>query len=160
MRRIALAFALLLAALGPAAAFDTPEALLTALYKPYSVPFDQFDWASYDEAPLRSTALNALFAKDKAETPDGDIGRLDFDPFVDGQDYDLSGLTIGKPVIAGDTAKVEVTFKNFDQAEDMMFSLVKEPDGWKIDDVVSSNPDFPYSLKAIMSEPMPTDSED
>jgi hypothetical protein len=33
--------------------------------------------------------------------------------------------------------------------------MVQEPDGWKIDDVSSANKDFPYSLKAIMSAPLP-----
>jgi len=32
--------------------------------------------------------------------------------------------------------------------------LVKEPGGWKIDDVVSRSKDNPYSLKAIMSGPL------
>jgi hypothetical protein len=61
---------------------------------------------------------------------------------------------IGEPAIKGDTATVEVTFTNFDLAEDLTFTLVKEKDGWKIDDVVSHNKDFPYSLKAIMEGPL------
>ena len=35
-----------------------------------------------------------------------------------------------------------------------MFTLVKQTDGWKVDDVVSSNKEFPYSLKAIMEGPL------
>src|SRR5262249_760122 len=115
-------------------------------------------WTNYDEKPFRSKALNALFAQDAAETPEGDIGRLDFDPYIDGQDYVITKFKIGKPLITGDTATVEVTFKNMDLPEDLKFSLVKEGEGWKVDDVVSSNKEFPYSLKAIMSEPMPTDN--
>lgn len=159
MRRIALFCLLLLSSAAPAFAYDTPEALLGALYAPYSKPFEEFDWASFDEAQFRSKELNALFEKDKAETADGDIGRLDFDPYVDGQDYQLTEFKIGTPAISGDTAKVEVTFKNFDQPEDLTFALVKESDGWKVDDVVSHSEDYPYSLKEIMSGPMPTDDE-
>lgn len=149
------AVAISLAGAAPALAFDTPQALLAAVYAPYATPSDKFDWANYDEAPLRSKELNALFAKDAAETPDGEMGRLDFDPFVDGQDYALTGLTIGTPAISGETATVEVTFDNMGLGEDLMFHLVRETDGWKVDDVVSSNKDFPYSLKAIMSAPLP-----
>ncbi len=47
-----------------------------------------------------------------------------------------------------------MTFKNFDDAEDLTFTLVKEAGGWKIDDVVSHRKDNPYSLKTIMSGPL------
>lgn len=160
MRHLPLALCLVLAGAVPALAFDTPEELLKAVYAPYATPSDQFDWANYDETPLRSKALNALFAKDAAETPDGDIGRLDFDPYFDGQDYELTNLRIGVPAISGSKADVEVTFENMGLGEDLMFHLVKEADGWKVDDVVSSNKDFPYSLKAIMSAPMPDGAGD
>lgn len=153
MRRIALSLLLLATTAIPAFAFDTPKALLEALYAPYSKG-DDFDWSSWDESVLRSKALNALFAADLKEAGD-DEGRLDFDPYVDGQDYQLSDLKIGDAAITGATAKVEVTFKNIDTAEDLHYTLVQEADGWKIDDVSSDNKDFPYSLKAIMSAPLP-----
>ena len=144
-------FALALTAL-PAFAFDTPQDLLTALYAPYAKG-DSFDWSKWDESKFRSSHLNELFAKDLKEA-NGDVGRLDFDPYIDGQDYQITDLTFGEAMITGTTAKVEVTFKNFDAAEDLMFTLVEEADGWKVDDVVSSNKDFPYSLKAIMEGPL------
>jgi len=46
--------------------------------------------------------------------------------------------------------------RHFDTAEDLTFTLVKEADGWKVDDVASHNKDFPYSLKAIMEAPLAT----
>lgn len=141
----------------PGLAFDTPQALMQAVYAPY-VQAD-YDWSGYDDSAWRSKELEALFEQDAAETPEDQVGRLDFDPYVDGQDFDLSDLKIGNPAISGDAAQVEVTFKNFDAAEDLVFSLVHESDGWKIDDIVSSNPDYQWSLKQIMSAPMPTDDD-
>jgi hypothetical protein len=152
MRRLVLSLALLLAASSSAFAFDTPRALLEALYSPYSKG-DSFDWSSWDEAQFRSAELNKLFEADAREAK-GEIGRLDFDPYIDGQDYKLAVFTTGEPAIDGDLAKVEVTFKNFELAEDLMFTLVKEAGGWKVDDVVSSDKNFPYSLKAIMQAPL------
>ncbi len=154
MRRLALALVALAATIFPAFAYDTPKALLEALYAPYKAG-DSFDWSTWDEAKLRSKELNDLFAKDLKEA-NGDMGRLDFDPYIDGQDYVLSDLKIGDATIAGDTAKVEVTFKNMDSAEDLMFTLVKEADGWKIDNVASSSKEYPYDLKAIMTAPLDT----
>jgi len=154
MRKLLLALAVLLAGAIPAFAttYDSPKALLDALYSPYSQG-DDFDWSTWDDAQFRSAHLNDLFDKDAKEA-DGDVGRLDFDPYIDGQDYQITKLTIGDATVTGDTATVEVTFMNFDIAEDMTFTLVKEKDGWKIDDVVSHNKDNPYSLKAIMEGPL------
>lgn len=152
MRPLALALVAFVAAIVPAFAYDTPKALLEALYSPYSQG-NSFDWSKWDEAEFRSKELNALFDKDAKEA-DGEVGRLDFDPYIDGQDYQISDLKFGDAQITGDSAKVEVTFKNFDMAEDLTFTLIKEADGWKVDDVSSANKDFPYSLKAIMEAPL------
>jgi len=152
MRRTALALILLALGAAPAFAYDTPKALLEALYAPY-LKGDSFDWSKWDETPFRSKALNALFTRDTKEAK-GEVGRLDFDPYVDGQDYQITGLKIGDPTVNGLKATEEVTFKNFDDAEDLIFTLVKESGGWKIDDVVSHRKDNPYSLKTIMSGPL------
>ena len=152
MRRFAFTLFALLAGIAPAIAYDTPKALLEALYTPYSKGTD-FDWGAWDETQFRTAHLNELFAADQKEA-DGEVGRIDFDPYIDGQDYQISDLKIGGAAISGGTAKVEVTFKNFDRAEDLMFTLIEETDGWKVDDVVSSDADFPYSLKAIMEAPL------
>ena len=152
MRRLLVPLLALVAMITPAFAYDTPKALLEALYSPYSQG-DSFDWDKWDESVFRSAHLNELFEKDAAETPEGMVGRLDFDPYIDGQDYQITELKIGEAAIEGDTAKVEVTFKNFDTPDALTFTLVKEADGWKVDDVVNSNKDFPYSLKAIMEGP-------
>ena len=159
MRRLLLIAALFFAGLVPAlaaapATFDTPEALIDALYSPYAKA--DFDWGSFDEASFRSKALNALFDADQKEA-NGDVGRIDFDPYVDGQDYQLTDLKIGAPTINGDKATIEVTFKNFDMEEDMVFALVKEDGGWKIDDVNSKGGADPYDLKDIMSGPLVTE---
>jgi hypothetical protein len=155
MRPLILAFIALAATIFPALAYDTPKALLEALYTPY-LAGDSFKWDNWDESKLRSKELNDLFAKDLKEA-DSDVGRLDFDPYIDGQDYVVTDLKYGEPTITGDTAKVEVTFKNMDSPEDLMFTLVKEADGWKIDNVVSSSNEYPYDLKAIMTAPLDTD---
>ena len=142
---------LLLAGAAPAFAYDTPADLMKAIYSHYTDA--KFDWDSFDEAKARSKALNALFDKDSKEA-NGEVGRIDFDPYVDGQDYEVKDLTIGTPTVKGDTATVEVKFKNFDMEEDMVFTLVKEADGWKIDDVNSKGGADPYDLKDILLAPL------
>ncbi len=151
MRPLILAVAALAATIFPAFAYDTPAALLKALYTPYTTA--NFDWDNWDESKLRSKELNALFAADLKEA-NGDMGRLDFDPYIDGQDYQITDLKIGDATVTGTTAKAEVTFKNFDSAEDLTFTLVKEAYGWKIDDVNSKGGADPYDLHDIMTAPL------
>jgi hypothetical protein len=156
MRRFLLVLAVSFAGLVPAlaaapATYDTPKALMEAVYAPYLKT--DFDWGSIDEAQFRSKALNALFEKDQKEA-NGEVGRIDFDPYVDGQDYELTSLTIGAPTITGDKATIEVKFKNMDMEEDMVFALVKEGGGWKIDDVSSKGGADPYDLLDIMKAPL------
>ncbi|MBD8064192.1 DUF3828 domain-containing protein [Devosia sp. PTR5] len=126
--------------------YDSPDALLEAFYAPYlSGDFPD------DDASFRSAALNALYAADAEATPPGELGALDFDPYIDGQDYEISNLEIGSPSISGETATVEVRFDNFDQPTSLTYDLVLENGGWKIDDVASENPEFPYRLSEIFA---------
>ena len=152
MRRLFLSLALLIAGLSPAGPSRRRKRCSKRSIRPIC-PAADFDWSSWDEAQFRSADLKELYDKDAKEA-DGEVGRLDFDPFIDGQDYEIKDLVIGEPAIAGDAATVPVSFSNFGMAEKLQFSLVKEADGWKVDDVVSSNADFPYSLKALLEAPL------
>lgn len=152
-----LASLLLLAALATGAAaadidFANPRAVVEAAYAPYSSP--DFDWSAYDISALQSDALNALFAKDAEEAGD-EVGRIDFDPLINGQDYDITHLVIGEPQLQGTTATVPVTFENFEQPEKIDIVLVRQANGYRIDDVQSKDAEYPYSLKALLQEPMP-----
>lgn len=127
--------------------FETPKALLESFYEPYFTG----DFVE-DETPFRSEALQALYDRDAEITPEGEMGALGFDPYVDGQDFDITDFKVGTPEITGDDAVVGVTFKNFNEPRSLTYDLVKEDGGWKIDDVVSNNPDNLYRLSEIFNE--------
>lgn len=147
MRLKSLAAALFFTLGGMAAqAFETPLALLEAFYAPYFT--DDF---AEDESRFRSAELNALYQADLERTPAGEMGALGFDPYIDGQDYALSDLEIGAPVLSGDSAVVEVRFSNFGRPTVLTYELVRESDGWKIDDVVSGTGEYPYRLSEIFA---------
>jgi hypothetical protein len=143
---LAAAFFLLATPLAAAQSYDTPEALLEAFYQPYL----DGDFPE-DDSHFRSEALQAHYDRDAEITPEGELGALGFDPYVDGQDYSLTEFHVGTPQIAGEQALVDVTFNNFDEARSLTYELVNE-DGWKIDDVVSNNPANPYRLSEIFAE--------
>ena len=149
MRVVALAAGMLFALTPWASAqpFETPRDLLEALYEPYFTgTFEE------DETIFRSEALNALYAEDLENTPEGEIGAIDFDPYVDGQDYEIADLVIGEPVVTGDTAVVVVTFTNFGAPRQITFDLVEESGGWKVDDLEGVSPEFTYRLSTIFEE--------
>jgi hypothetical protein len=129
--RILLAF-ILVTALGAASAqaqVDAdPVSLITAIYQTYQ--------DNKPELPrIYSKRLQALIDKDEKETPEGMVGRIDWDVFVDGQDWQLSELKIA--LVSKSTARAEVraTFKNFSHPSDMLFELVLEDGHWRIGDI-------------------------
>ena len=95
--------------------------------------------------------LAALIWKDVTETPEGELGNLDFDPLYSAQEMQIKNFRIGAGAIKGDTATVPVTFMNFDRKVRIEFRLVNTKAGWKV-----SNIDYGggSDLVQILSQPM------
>ena len=55
--------------------------------------------------------------------------------FVDGQDWQLSGLKIVLVSKSATHAQVRATFKNFGTPSNMLFDLVLEDGHWRVDEV-------------------------
>jgi hypothetical protein len=149
MRLAALSLAAMLAETAATSAqpFPTPEALLEAFYEPYfSGSFAD------DDSIFRSESLQELYDTDAENTPEGEMGALSFDPFVDGQDYQITDFAIGPAEIDGDAATVDVEFNNFGEPRTLTYELVYEDDGWRINDVISTSPANPYRLREIFAE--------
>lgn len=95
--------------------------------------------------------LADLIWKNISETPEGEVGNLDFDPLYNAQDTKITNFQIGKPVMTGDEATVVVSFRNFNQRTTIKFETVKGNDGWKISNVVYGGDS---DLIKILSAPM------
>ena len=134
-----------------AADFDDPAKLLAAIYAQYKPGVD-FPDADFTRAQ-QSKRLNALYDADAKEAGD-EIGRIDFDPYVNGQDYDIKDLVIDQPAYAGGKALVHVTFSNFDTPQDLGILLVREGKAWKVDDIWTSNADYSYDLLDLLQAPL------
>lgn len=134
--------------------FADPGRVAEALYTPYVEP--GFNWRRWDQSQLLSSGLNALYARDAAESEARqEVGRIDFDPFVNGQDFDVTDLTFGPAEVSGETAEVVVRFANFETPQTVTLSLVAEAGRWKIDDAANDNADYPYRLRDILEAPLP-----
>ena len=137
-------FLILFFLLVPAAAqaFDNPKALLEAIYQPYQSgqKHDSLD-------PFYSDRLKGLFI-DHANRATDDVMALApetdaspnraFNPFLDSDNALLLDVKIGEPVVLGDNALATVSFHNFDHPSLLTVAMVKEADGWRVDDVTST----------------------
>lgn len=95
--------------------------------------------------------LAALIWKNLSETPEGEVGNIDFDPLFNAQDTQIKRFRIGAADTNGSSATVPVTFMNFDQKVRILFRLVNTKAGWKV-----SNIDYggDSDLVRILSQPM------
>ena len=80
--------------------------------------------------------LADLLWKTISETPEGEVGNLDFDPLYNAQDTQIRNFVIAKPVVKGDQSTVVVSFRNFNQRVTIKFEMVNSKDGWKISNVI------------------------
>jgi hypothetical protein len=148
---IGLAAALLTPTL--AAAYDDPKGLVSAIYQPYQAGQQHADLNQFYSARLKQLFLGhadtAAAAADTSE-PLTVAPAIDFNPFIDGQHALILDVAIGEPVVVGEQALVTVGFHNFDQPTLLSLSLVKEPDGWKVDDVTSMGGEDNWMLSWLL----------
>ena len=95
--------------------------------------------------------LADMLWKELTETPEGEVGNLDFDPLYNAQDTGITKFLILKPVVNGDSATVLVSFRNFGQLTKITFELHKTEAGWKISNIVYGNDS---DLIKILSAPV------
>lgn len=137
MRRLyVVLIAIALGAASPLGDADSdPEALITAIYQSYTDIAPGEDGGAPDVEGVYSERLQALIDKDQKETPEGEVGRIDWDVFVDGQDWQLTELKIAPVSKEATQAEVRATFKNFGEPRDLRYTLVLEDGHWRIDDI-------------------------
>jgi hypothetical protein len=133
--RAAFAAFLLLFCVGDAALAETtgdPVAVVRALYRGYEGKKPP----SLEKQPF-SPRMRKLLAADKAYAK-GEVGRLDFDPIVNGQDWKIADLAVTLVSQAQDKAVIEAKFNNLGDAQDLRYDLVRGGGRWLIDEIQST----------------------
>lgn len=142
MRRIIASLLLIIGFTGAASAYDNPKSLVEAIYQPYSVGekhedgLERFYSARLKDLYAANLERQSVDQKGAAVDPDAP-DMLAFDPFIEGQNSLLLDVVIGEPVLNGDRAVSTVSFHNFDHLSLISVAMVRETDGWKVDDVAS-----------------------
>ncbi len=108
------------------------EALITALYAPYLR--EGAKTPELREALPWAPALEAAWAKAAAD-PEGGQAAPGFDPFIDAQDYHLTGLRVAARREADGQLVVVASFLNFGEPQSIAYHLVGAGAAWKVADV-------------------------
>lgn len=142
------------------AAEPTPDATVR---KAYEITQRTLAGGSGVEPPWRpphrdllfSKGLAALFARDDLYMEEsGDIGHVEADPFLNGQDGELKDLHVTPAGKASrGRARVIASFRSFGQKMAVRFLMVEEDGGWRIDDIVNRLDGKAYSIRAALSAP-------
>ena len=63
------------------------------------------------------------------------VGKLDADPFLDAQDWEIEGVEVAVRDTAAGKARATVSFKNLGQPQTVILDLVKLKQDWRIADI-------------------------
>jgi Protein of unknown function (DUF3828) len=95
-------------------------------------------------------SLAALMVKDqKIAAKRGEVGLLDFDPFIDAQDWEISNFDIAVDDSAPGKAIATVKFTNFNKPATVRLDLVKVKNDWRIADITWLRDGKAESLRKI-----------
>lgn len=125
-----------MAARAAPAAGGAPDAVVRDIYKHYLeteperlIPFD-YTAPATTKAYFDPGLAKLLVAEGKRTEL-----RLDFDPFVDGQDFEIDKVSLTITAQSAKEATVTARFLNFDEPKLITYKLVMTGEGWRIADV-------------------------
>lgn len=114
-----------------------PDTVVRALYQHYldtrANSEVAFDYTNPDvaKAYFDPSLVKLIVADSKRDT-----SRLDFDPFIDGQEFEIKSVDLETKMTSPREAVVTVHFDNFEQATTVTYKLARSSSGWRITDVL------------------------
>jgi hypothetical protein len=117
----------------------TPEELVSFIYRQYvgKTPDDDiFRWSEKAmaerlfEPTLARGLVRALNSPENQEEP-----IIDFDPFVDGQDFEIKSFTLKAERGTTDRARIVAAFDNMGEPRRVTYDLVSTKAGWRIHNI-------------------------
>jgi Protein of unknown function (DUF3828) len=105
------------------------------------------------EAALRryfEPALAAMIVKDEqAAARRKDVPTLDGDPFVDGQDWEISAVNIAMTNVTDASATATATFNNAGTPTKVVYDMVRINNDWRIRDITWLHDSKPETLRSL-----------
>jgi hypothetical protein len=144
-----------LAAFAPAPmrGVDDPRAFVARTYQAYQRgPDTPIEWPAYAYSPR----LRALFdVYDRwARAHDDLVGSLDFDWWLNAQDWELHDVAVTERAHGPNRRTVTARFRNIDRREEIRFLFVRQRGRWYLDDAVegSGHGGDGWTLSALLRE--------
>jgi hypothetical protein len=78
--------------------------------------------------------LAALIIADRRNAA-GEVGKLDSDPFIDAQDWQIDAVDVAVRDLTPDKAAATISFKSLGKQKSVVLDLVKLGAGWRIADI-------------------------
>ena len=102
----------------------------------------------------RLAALFATYSAWQRRHPD-EVGTLDFDWWINAQDWELSGIAVTAADSGPASRIVTARWRNGDRADSSRFLFVRVAGRWYLDDVVngSGNGDDGWTLSTVLAHP-------
>lgn len=139
--------------------FDNPKALVAAIYDDYQLGQTVADPTVYYSTQLKAifdqAVENDVFSSDAAMS--GSEFTIDavFNPFLPDVNALLFDVHIGEPAQIDDRAVINVSYHNFDEPRLLSIAMVREAEGWKVDDVSSMGSEEHWLLSwALTYDPL------
>jgi len=140
------------AAAAQARGVEDPRAFVDAHYRAYLDSEAGPEWPAF----AYSDRLRALFdAYDAWQRQHDDlVGSLDFDWWINAQDWQLSNVSVTETAQDEDRRTEVARFTNVDRPEEIHFLFVRQGGRWCLDDVVqgSGRGDDGWTLSALLQE--------
>lgn len=122
-------------------AITDPAAVIRPIYDRYTIPDAEFP-AFEDQAPW-SNALRAQLLAMMARSQAINEPILDFDPFINAQDYQLSNINVAnEAIVEGSHATVRAAFDNAGTHVEVVYDMIWEDDRWKVDNIRGEGTDL------------------
>ena len=118
----------------------TPTKVVTDLYNAHKEKADPLQYPASKKllGAYFEKGLLSLFLKDQSESK-GEVGKLDFDPLYNAQDFEIKDFSVVLVAQQKDSAEVAASFKNMGRSEKIVFLLSNTAQGWRITDIKYSD---------------------
>jgi hypothetical protein len=121
-------------------AATSPTKVVTDLYSAHKGKADPLQYPASKKSlgAYFEKGLLALYLKDQSESK-GEVGKLDFDPLYNAQDFEIKDFSVALVAQQKDSAEVAASFKNMGTSEKIVFLLSNTAQGWRITDIKYSD---------------------
>ena len=133
---------------------NDPAAIVRPIYARYMPGAPEFQYPNLeDQAPWSASLRQAMVDQEArfAAMKDGDPEGIDFDVFVNAQDWQLSNLNVTtESIVPQSHAVVRASFQNADSHQDVVYDMVWENNGWRIDNMRSGSGADGWDLREMV----------